>query len=82
MLSEASGVKKDTNIAMLSPEAEAMTGGVTIIKEQAPPAQPQSGGTDVVPVAVGGQSQMNIPAILTGASLDTMYDTQQLLRTA
>ena len=82
MFSGASGVKKDANVAMLSPEAEAMIGGVTIIREQAPPAQSQSGGPDIVPVAVGGQSGMNIPAILTGASLDTMYDTQQLLRTA
>ena len=77
----ASGVRQGTEVAMLSPEAEAMNSGVTIIREQAPiQQQPQPGGGMVpVPVPTGGQGGS---IIITGPTLDSMYDTQILLRTA
>jgi hypothetical protein len=75
------GVRKDMQLAMLSPEAEALNSGVTIIREQAPiQQQPQPGGGMVpVPVPTGGQGGS---IIITGPTLDSMYDTQILLRTA
>ena len=75
------GVRKDMQLAMLSPEAEALNSGVTIIREQAPiQQQPQPGGGMVpVPVPTGGQEGS---IIITGPTLDSMYDTQILLRTA
>ena len=77
----ASGVRQGTEVAMLSPEAEALNSGVTIIREQAPiQQQPQPGGGMVpVPVPTGGQGGS---IIITGPTLDSMYDTQILLRTA
>ena len=77
----ASGVRQGTEVAMLSPEAEAMNSGVTIIREQAPiQQQPQPGGGMVpVPVSTGVQEGS---IIITGPTLDSMYDTQILLRTA
>jgi len=75
------GVRKDMQLAMLSPEAEALNSGVTIIREQAPiQQQPQPGGGMVpIPVPTGGQEGS---IIITGPTLDSMYDTQILLRTA
>ena len=75
------GVRKDMQLAMLSPEAEALNSGVTIIREQAPiQQQPQPGG-GMVPVPIPGGGQ-NGSVIITGPTLDSMYDTQILLRTA
>ena len=77
----ASGVRQGTEVAMLSPEAEAMNSGVTIIRDKAPIQQQSQPGGGMVPVPIptGGQ---NGSIIITGPTLDSMYDTQILLRTA
>ena len=77
-----SGVRQDISVAMLSPQAEAMNSGVTIIREQAPMQQQSQSGSGMmipVPMASGGQDGS---IVFVGPSLDSMYDTQILLRTA
>ena len=75
----ASGVRQDMDVAMYSPEAEAMNSGITIIREQAPIQQQQQGGGIIpIPVHMGGNG--SAPAIIAGMSLDSMMDNLLLTK--
>ena len=75
----ASGVRQDMDVAMYSPEAEAMNSGITIIREQAPIQQQQQGGGIIpIPVHTGGNG--SAPAIIAGMSLDSMMDNLLLTK--
>ena len=75
----ASGVRQDIDVAMYSPEAEAMNSGITIIREQAPIQQQQQGGGIIpIPVHTGGSG--SAPAIIAGMSLDSMMDNLLLTK--